>query len=61
LINLSAYCQAFPSREHLQHQYGDKVHPGADNSLFKNISLKNIVPDPDVPHGCDANSQEYVP
>ncbi|KAJ6936121.1 CCR4-NOT transcription complex subunit 11-like isoform X1 [Populus alba x Populus x berolinensis] len=50
---------AFPSREHLQHQYGDKVHPEADNSLFKNISLKNIVPDPDVPHGCDANSQEF--
>ncbi|KAH8512311.1 hypothetical protein Peur_052996 [Populus x canadensis] len=49
---------AFPSRQHLQHQYGDEVHLEADNSLFKNISLKNIVPDPDVPHGCDANSQE---
>ncbi|KAB5560934.1 hypothetical protein DKX38_005891 [Salix brachista] len=49
---------AFPPREHLQHQYGDKVHPEAYKSLFKNISLKNIVPDPDVPHGFDANSQE---
>uniref|UniRef100_A0A6N2LHC3 CCR4-NOT transcription complex subunit 11 n=1 Tax=Salix viminalis TaxID=40686 RepID=A0A6N2LHC3_SALVM len=50
---------AFPPREHLQHQYGDKVHPEAYKSMFKNISLKNIVPDPDVPHGFDANSQEF--
>ncbi|KAG5247344.1 CCR4-NOT transcription complex [Salix suchowensis] len=50
---------AFPPREHLQHQYGDKGHPEAYKSLFKNISLKNIVPDPDVPHGFDANSQEF--
>ncbi|XP_011021337.1 PREDICTED: uncharacterized protein LOC105123442 isoform X4 [Populus euphratica] len=50
---------AFPSREQLQHQYSDKVHPEAHNSIFKNNSLKNIVPDPDVPRGCDANSPEF--
>ncbi|KAG6742044.1 hypothetical protein POTOM_055328 [Populus tomentosa] len=51
--------EAFPSREQLQHQYSDKVHPEAHNSIFKNDSLKNIVPDPDVPRGCDANSPEF--
>ncbi|KAJ6960559.1 uncharacterized protein [Populus alba] len=50
---------AFPSREQLQHQYSDKVHAEAHNSIFKNDSLKNIVPDPDVPRGCDANSPEF--
>ncbi|KAG6743182.1 hypothetical protein POTOM_054130 [Populus tomentosa] len=51
--------EAFPSREQLQHQYSDKVHAEAHNSIFKNDSLKNIVPDPDVPRGCDANSPEF--
>ncbi|KAJ6684305.1 hypothetical protein OIU85_007944 [Salix viminalis] len=50
---------AFPSREQLQHQYSDKVHPEAPNSILKNESLKNIVPDPDVPRGCDANSPQF--
>ncbi|KAF9664028.1 hypothetical protein SADUNF_Sadunf17G0113500 [Salix dunnii] len=50
---------AFPSREQLQHQYSDKVHPEAHNSILKNESLNNIVPDPDVPRGCDANSPEF--
>ncbi|KAB5516673.1 hypothetical protein DKX38_027321 [Salix brachista] len=50
---------AFPSREQLLHQYSDKVHPEAHNSILKNESLKNIVPDPDVPRGCDANSPEF--
>ncbi|KDP24230.1 hypothetical protein JCGZ_25887 [Jatropha curcas] len=50
---------AFPQREELQQQYCDKVHFEPYNSLFKNATVKNIVPDPDVPRNCDANSQEF--
>ncbi|KAL3568356.1 hypothetical protein D5086_031007 [Populus alba] len=46
------------AREQLQHQYSDKVHAEAHNSIFKNDSLKNIVPDPDVPVVVMANSPD---
>ncbi|KAJ8765305.1 hypothetical protein K2173_012002 [Erythroxylum novogranatense] len=49
----------FPPLEQLQHQYCDKVHPEPYNSLFGTVSVKNVVPDPDVPGGCDANSPEF--
>lgn len=53
--------QAFPQHEQLQQQYADKVHPEPYNSPFKDGSVKNVVADPDVPHGCDATSSEYDP
>ncbi|KAJ4727367.1 CCR4-NOT transcription complex subunit 11 [Melia azedarach] len=49
----------FPQREQLQQQYCDKVHPEPYNSTYRNASVKNVFPDPDVPHGCDANSPEF--
>ncbi|CAK9142664.1 unnamed protein product, partial [Ilex paraguariensis] len=50
---------AFPQREQLQQQYCDKVHTLPFNCLFKNSAVKNVVPDPDVPRGCDENSPEF--
>ncbi|XP_062158893.1 uncharacterized protein LOC133866398 isoform X2 [Alnus glutinosa] len=46
-------------REQLQQQYCDKIHSEPYNCLFKDGSVKSVVPDPDVPHGCDANSPEF--
>lgn len=56
----SAYCQSFPERERLQLKYCDKVHLEPYNSQYKNAAVKNVLPDPDVPRGCDATSLEYV-
>ncbi|OAY34164.1 CCR4-NOT transcription complex subunit 11 isoform X1 [Manihot esculenta] len=50
---------AFPQYEQLQQQYCDKVHSEQYNSFFKNAAVKNVVPDPDLPQSCDANSQEF--
>ncbi|XP_027180142.1 CCR4-NOT transcription complex subunit 11-like [Coffea eugenioides] len=49
---------AFPSSEQLQQQYCSKVGPEPFGSLFRNRVI-NILPDPDVPHGCDPNSTEF--
>ncbi|KAH7534116.1 hypothetical protein FEM48_Zijuj04G0203100 [Ziziphus jujuba var. spinosa] len=49
---------AFPQLEQLKQQYCDKVHPEPYNCPFKDGSVKNVVPDPDVPRGCDPNSSE---
>uniref|UniRef100_A0A2P2L0S3 CCR4-NOT transcription complex subunit 11 n=1 Tax=Rhizophora mucronata TaxID=61149 RepID=A0A2P2L0S3_RHIMU len=50
---------AFPQQEQLQHQYCDKVHPEPHKCLFEDVSMKNIILDPDVPPNCDASSQEF--
>ncbi|KAM7513909.1 hypothetical protein LguiA_003492 [Lonicera macranthoides] len=51
--------RAFPPREHLQQQYCDKIDPEPFKCLFRDISVKNVVADPDVPRGCDENSPEF--
>lgn len=51
--------QSFPQREQLQQQYCGKGQPEPFKCLFKDNSVKNVVPDPDVPHGCNSNSSEY--
>ena len=51
--------QTFPSREHLQEQFCSKAHPEPYNCLFKNASVINVIPDPDVPPQCDTSSEEY--
>ncbi|KAL7609736.1 uncharacterized protein LOC111909084 [Lactuca sativa] len=33
--------------------------PKPFNSLFKNTAIKNAIPDPDIPRGCDINSPEF--
>lgn len=50
---------AFPLREQLQQQFCDEIHPEPFNSLFKNTTVKNVVPDPDIPLGCDVASLEF--
>ncbi|CAL1408620.1 unnamed protein product [Linum trigynum] len=61
----ASYIKAFdpsahvlPQREQLEHQYGDKVHPQSNSNLIRGTSVKNIVADPDVPNGCEADLQE---
>ncbi|KAG8383326.1 hypothetical protein BUALT_Bualt04G0000900 [Buddleja alternifolia] len=50
---------SFPQREHVQQQYCGKVQPEPFKCSFKENSVKNIIPDPDVPHGCNSNSHEF--
>ncbi|KAK3010071.1 hypothetical protein RJ639_011132 [Escallonia herrerae] len=57
--SFSPSLQAFPQREQLQQQFCAKVHPEPFSCLFKDSSVKNVVPDPDVPRGCDASSPEF--
>ncbi|GMP26760.1 hypothetical protein CsSME_00003064 [Camellia sinensis var. sinensis] len=49
----------FPQLEQLQQQYHNKVHAEPFSCLFKDTCVKNVVPDPDIPHGCDENSPEF--
>ncbi|KAF8389208.1 hypothetical protein HHK36_025901 [Tetracentron sinense] len=48
----------FLQREQLEKQFCDRVHPEPYKCLFRDSAVKNVVPDPDVPRGCDANSPE---
>ncbi|PHU17515.1 hypothetical protein BC332_13210 [Capsicum chinense] len=50
---------SFPQREQLQQQYGNKALPEQFQCLFRNNSVKNSIPDRDVPRGCDSNSLEF--
>ncbi|KAI9087844.1 hypothetical protein K1719_030174 [Acacia pycnantha] len=49
----------FPQLDQLQQQVSVEEHPEQYKCLFKDSSVKNAVPDPDIPHGCDANSPEF--
>ncbi|XP_062083736.1 uncharacterized protein LOC133790213 [Humulus lupulus] len=49
----------FPQQAQLEQQYCDKLNPEPYNCPFKDGSVRNIVPDPDVPDGCDPNSSEF--
>ncbi|KAL0429720.1 UNVERIFIED_CONTAM: CCR4-NOT transcription complex subunit [Sesamum radiatum] len=56
-FDLSSY--TFPQREHIQQQYCGKVQQELFKCVFKDNSVKNVVPDPDVPRGCNSNSPEF--
>ncbi|XP_024021407.1 CCR4-NOT transcription complex subunit 11 isoform X2 [Morus notabilis] len=49
----------FPKREQLEQQYGVKAHVEPFNCPFKDASLLNALPDPDLPHCSDPNSSEF--
>lgn len=49
----------FPSREQLHEQFCNKAHPEPYKCLFKNASVKNVIPDPDLPPQCDPSSAEF--
>nr|KJB71324.1 hypothetical protein B456_011G116800 [Gossypium raimondii] len=51
--------QTFPQKEQLQKQYLEKAHPEPYACLLKSTAVKNVLADPDVPPGCDANSAEF--
>ncbi|KAH6819555.1 CCR4-NOT transcription complex subunit [Perilla frutescens var. frutescens] len=57
--NFDLSSHSFPQREQLQQQYCGKIQSEPFKCLFKDNSVKNIVPDPDVPRGCDSNSSEF--
>lgn len=40
-------------------QYGKSFQPEPFNSPFRSAAVRNVIPDPDVPAGCDPNSPEY--
>ncbi|KAH9323225.1 hypothetical protein KI387_017864, partial [Taxus chinensis] len=48
----------FLSREQLLKQYSDKLPVESYKSYFKSAAIKNVIHDPDVPNGCDANAPE---
>ncbi|KAG7011101.1 CCR4-NOT transcription complex subunit 11 [Cucurbita argyrosperma subsp. argyrosperma] len=50
---------AFPQLEQLQQQFCDKAQGQSFDCFLKDCSVRNVVPDPDVPLGCDANSAEF--
>ncbi|XP_073060499.1 uncharacterized protein [Primulina eburnea] len=56
-FDISLY--SFPQREHMQQQYCAKIHPEPLKCSFKDNSVNNVIPDPDVPHGCNSNSSEF--
>ncbi|GAB2224605.1 hypothetical protein Droror1_Dr00005367 [Drosera rotundifolia] len=49
----------FPPREQLQEQLNIKVDPEPYDSFLRDCSVKNVVPDPDLPLGCDVHSPEF--
>ncbi|CAM8994011.1 unnamed protein product [Rhodiola kirilowii] len=51
--------QVFPSRDQLQHMLNGTFGSEPLASLFTSAVVKNVVPDPDVPPGCDVNSPEF--
>ncbi|EOX92771.1 Uncharacterized protein TCM_001652 isoform 2, partial [Theobroma cacao] len=56
--NFDPSSQTFPQQEQLQQQYFEKVHPEPYSCLLKNTAVKNVLADPDLPCGCDANSAD---
>ncbi|XVF14703.1 hypothetical protein REPUB_Repub09cG0084200 [Reevesia pubescens] len=58
--NFDPSSQTFPPREQLQQQYFEKVYPEPYACLLENTAVKNVLADPDVPRGCDANSAELA-
>ncbi|XP_044469888.1 CCR4-NOT transcription complex subunit 11-like isoform X2 [Mangifera indica] len=54
--SVADYIKGFDPSSHLQLKYCDKVHLEPYNSQYKSAAVKNVLPDPDVPRGCDATS-----
>ncbi|XP_052195952.1 uncharacterized protein LOC127803607 isoform X2 [Diospyros lotus] len=50
---------AFLQHEQLKLQYCFKVNVDPFKHLIKQNYVKNVVPDPDMPQGCDENSPEF--
>ncbi|KAK6153829.1 hypothetical protein DH2020_013468 [Rehmannia glutinosa] len=57
--NFDLSSHSFPQREHMQQQYCGKTQLEPFKCLFKDNAVKNVLPDPDVPRGCNSNSLEF--
>ncbi|KAK1310338.1 hypothetical protein QJS10_CPA08g01210 [Acorus calamus] len=49
----------FLPREQLQKQYCETVKVESQTNIFRSAAVKNAIPDPDIPRGCDINSPEF--
>ncbi|KAK1287651.1 hypothetical protein QJS10_CPB19g00103 [Acorus calamus] len=49
----------FMPREQLQKQYCETVKMELQTNIFRSAAVKNAIPDPDIPRGCDINSPEF--
>ncbi|PKA57162.1 hypothetical protein AXF42_Ash002466 [Apostasia shenzhenica] len=45
-------------REQLQMKYNNGIQSVPYSSIFRAASVKNVIPDPDIPHGCDSMPSE---
>lgn len=50
--------QTFLSHEQLLRHFSDKLPGESYKSYFKSAATKNVIRDPDVPNGCDADAPE---
>ncbi|KAL3617699.1 hypothetical protein CASFOL_038020 [Castilleja foliolosa] len=57
--NFDLSSHSFPTREHLQQQYCVNTWSETFKSCFKDHAVRNVIPDPDVPRGCNSNSTEF--
>ncbi|KAL6570260.1 hypothetical protein OROMI_014774 [Orobanche minor] len=57
--NFDLSSHSFPAREHLQELYCGNNLSELFKSYFKDITVKNVFPDPNVPRGCNINSTEF--
>eukprot|EP00262_Sarcandra_glabra_P006333 TRINITY_DN1850_c0_g1_i3.p1 TRINITY_DN1850_c0_g1~~TRINITY_DN1850_c0_g1_i3.p1 ORF type:complete len:386 (-),score=60.02 TRINITY_DN1850_c0_g1_i3:138-1295(-) len=49
----------FLSCDQLQKQYCDNAQAEPYNCIFRSAAVKNVISDPDIPRGCDADSPEF--
>lgn len=52
--------QDFPQIDILKNQYYNASHSESYSCLFKDVAVKNVVTDPDIPSSCKTSSSEYV-
>ncbi|XP_023532661.1 CCR4-NOT transcription complex subunit 11-like [Cucurbita pepo subsp. pepo] len=59
IVHFDPSSHALPKREQLQQQFYDELQAQSFDCFSKDASVRNVVPDPDVPRGFDANSVEF--
>ncbi|KAL3655130.1 hypothetical protein CASFOL_000916 [Castilleja foliolosa] len=57
--NFDLSSHSFPTREQLEQQYCGNTLSKHFKSYFKDHAVRNVVHDPDVPHGCNSMSSEF--
>ncbi|KAL3845935.1 hypothetical protein ACJIZ3_003338 [Penstemon smallii] len=57
--NFNQSLHSFPPHEHLLQEYCSKNSPESFKCAFKENPVKNVIPDPDFPDGCNIDSSEF--